>query len=84
MCGDGGTLAIGEAILDVRPKVMIFTPFFVGLSVMTFRGDQVFFVQVEYTVIQGCQGTLKLWFWFFFSFPGFGEIMALFKKGMVK
>lgn len=51
---------------------------------MTFRGDKVFLVQVEYTVIQGCQGTLKLWFCFSFSFPGIGEIMALFKKGMVK
>lgn len=45
MCGDGGTLAIGEAILDVRPKGDDFhtISISVGLSVMTFRGDQVFF-----------------------------------------
>ena len=39
----------------------------------------------ECTVIQGqgLKASLKLWFWFFFSFPGFGEIISFFEKGMV-
>ena len=84
MCGDGGTLAIGESFSTYVPK-WFSHHFLSDFPWWHFVVIKFFLVQVEYTVIQGCQGTLKLWFCFFSSvFQDLVKSFLFLKRGMVK